>query len=150
MVTYNVTIQLLTTDPSIKSGMSVSVAIVTDVEQDVLDVPNGAIKTSGNSSYVLMFDAPLPGGDSAGGAASATAPREQAVQLGTSNDTSTVITSGLKEGDTVVVRTVTATAAASTAASATSLLGGGTRGGLGGAGGGATRALTGAGGARGN
>ena len=150
VVTYNVTIQLLTTDPSIKSGMSVSVAIVTDVEQDVLDVPNGAIKTSGNSSYVLMFDAPLPGGDSAGGAASATAPREQAVQLGTSNDTSTVITSGLKEGDTVVVRTVTATAAASTAASATSLLGGGTRGGLGGAGGGATRALTGAGGARGN
>ena len=146
VVTYNVTVKLLTTDPRVKSGMSVSVAIVTDVEQDVLDVPNSAIKTSGNSSYVLVFDQPLAGGESTTGATSATAPRQQAVVLGTSNDTSTVITSGLKEGDTVVVRTISASAAtASTAASATSLLGG-SRGGIGG--GGATRALT--GGGRGN
>lgn len=146
VVTYNVTVKLLAADPRIKPGMSITVAIVTDVEQDVLDVPNSAIKTSGGSSTVMVFDSPLQGGESAQGALSSTAPRSQQVELGTSNDTSTVITSGLKEGDTVVVRTITAAAAkTTTAASATSLLGGNNRGGTGA---GAARGFTGAG--RGN
>ena len=93
-----------------------------------------AVKTQGNNSYVEVFDQQLPGGTATGGAPSPTLPRQVPVQVGISNDTSTEITSGLKEGDIVVTRTITGASTAS-AAQAPSLFGN-------------TRALGGGGGAR--
>ncbi|MEK9151915.1 MAG: HlyD family efflux transporter periplasmic adaptor subunit [Patescibacteria group bacterium] len=46
VVTYGVTIAFDTQDLRIKPGMSVSAAIITDVKQDVLMVPNSAIKAA--------------------------------------------------------------------------------------------------------
>ncbi len=59
VVTYSVKIGFDTQDDRIKSGMSTSAAIITDVKQDVLMVPNSAVKSRGTASYVEMFNPPL-------------------------------------------------------------------------------------------
>jgi len=141
VVTYNAQIAFDTQDTRVKPGMSVSASIITNVSADVLTVPNAAVKTQNNATYVSVFDKPLTGGSSAQGAISLTPPKAVAVQTGLSDDTNTEITSGLKEGDTVVVRTITTSGA--TAQSAPSLFGA-TAGRAGGAAaGGATRAVQG-------
>lgn len=134
VVTYNVEIAFDTQDPRVKSGMSVSAAIVTNVKQDVLTVPNSAVQSQGNSKFVLIPSAPTVKSSTGQGVTMATAPTEQEVEVGVSNDSTTEIVSGLKEGDSVIARTITATAAKTT--TAPSLLGGGTRAG------GATRIST--------
>ena len=111
VVTYNVKISFDAQDERVKPGMSVSVAIITDVKQDVVMVPNSAVKTSGNprtegaeqSSYDgnARYVEILVGG----------APEQRAVEIGLSNDTSTEITSGLKEGEPVVTQTIDAAVA---------------------------------------
>jgi len=83
-----------TQDERVKSGMSVSAAIITDIKQDVLLVPNAAVKSNGGQ-YVEMLENNVP--------------RNQTVETGLSNDTMTEIKSGLKEGDKVVTQTTTAT-----------------------------------------
>ena len=118
-----------TQDSRVKSGMSVSAAIITDTKQDVLVALNSAIKSQGNAYYIEMFDSSLlsPSGTQANqGVPSATLPRQQSVEVGLSDDTQTEIISGVKEGDQIVVRTIAASAAtAQTAPSASSLLRGG-------------------------
>jgi HlyD family secretion protein len=135
VVNYNVQISFATQDARIKSGMSATAAIVTAVHQDVLTVPNSAIKTTNGTSMVQVFDTPLPA-PTAGttGSLSAVPPRMVAVTPGLSDDTNTEITSGLTEGQLVVSRTITSSAKTTTAAAtAPSLLGGAaTRGGAGG------------------
>ena len=120
VVTYGVKISFDTNDDRVKSGMSVSAAIITDIKQDTLLVPISAVKTQGSVNYVEMFDTSLPP-PTAGtqGSPSATTPRQQQVEIGISNDTLIEIISGLKEGDQVVSRTVAAqtTTAASQAPS---------------------------------
>ncbi|MFH1170356.1 MAG: efflux RND transporter periplasmic adaptor subunit [Candidatus Vogelbacteria bacterium] len=124
VVTYNVKIGFDTQparpsggDDQVKPGMSASAAIITDVKQDILMVPNSAVKVSGQTNYVEMFDQPrLP----------AIPPRRQPVEIGVTNDESTEIISGLKEGDEIVVRTITAQTTP-TASTAPSIFGGGTR-----------------------
>lgn len=135
VVTYSVKILFDTQDDRIKPGMSVSAAIITNVKTDVLTVPNSALKTQGNNSYVEMFDQALPAPtDGNPGSVSPTLPRQQTVEIGLSNDTDSEIITGLKEGDQIVTRTIVPTTAKTTAPSATSLLGGagGNRGGAGG------------------
>ncbi len=112
VVTYNVKIAFDTQDDRVKSGMSINAAIITDVRQDVLLVPNNAVKSQGNAHYVEMFDTPAPAVQGNQGFVSPMPPRQQTVTIGISNDTSTEITSGLNEGDQVVSRTITAAAAA--------------------------------------
>ena len=111
VVTYQVKILLDSGDNRIKPGMSVSAAIITDIKQDALIVPNGAVKTSGDSHYVEVFDpANLPAAGlalSSQGIVSATPPSQKIVVIGISNDTSTEIISGLNAGDLVVSRTIT-------------------------------------------
>ncbi len=120
VVTYAVKISFDTQDERIKSGMSVSAAIITDVKQDVLIAPNSAVKSlpaqagQGNARYVEMLDAGIP--------------RQQTVEAGLSNDTDTEIISGLKEGDQIITRTVNS-ATTQTAQQAPSLFGGGGGGG---------------------
>ena len=102
VVTYNVTIGFDTQDGRIKPGMSVSAAIITDAKQDVLLVPNSAVKSSNNESYV---EKPLTNAGSTD-----ISVQRQNVTTGLVNDTMTEIINGLDEGDQVVTQTITSAA----------------------------------------
>jgi len=99
VVTYGVKIGLDTQDSRVKPGMSVSAAIITNVKQDVLLIPNAAVKSNGGQ-YVEVLENNIP--------------RNQTVETGLSNDTMTEIISGLKEGDKVITQTITASVATAT------------------------------------
>ena len=149
VVTYNVQISFTTQDSRVKPGMSVSASIVTNVKQDVLLIPSSAVKTQGSSNYVQV-PASIPAGQSQSsltnsqGVSLSAAPITQSVQIGDSNDTQTEISSGLKEGDYVIVRAITSSATAQTTQNSSSIRIPGITGGGGGggtifrAGGGAT------------
>lgn len=138
VVTYDVKINFDTQDDSVKPSMSVSAAIITDIKQDVLVVPNSAIKSQGGNSYVQMFSAPLvPPTDGLVGSISTIPPTNVPIATGLSNDTDTEIVSGLNEGDEIVTRAIAPSAGTATAA-APSLFGstgGGARSGAAAAGG---------------
>lgn len=118
VVTYTVTIAFGTQDDRVKSGMSVSAAIITNVKQDVLMVQNSAVKTQTNAHYVELFDTPLVSAatSTSAGVPSKAAPRQQSVEIGLSNDTTTEIISGLSEGQQIVTRTIAGTASTATQA----------------------------------
>lgn len=133
VVTYGVQISFDTQDERVKSGMSVSAAIITDMRQDVLTVSNAAIKTSNNSSYVEMFQPPIVDTGGNAGTLSTQFPVSQTVEVGLSDDSISEIISGLKEGDQIITRTIT-TSSAPAASTAPSLFGSqGNRGATGGA-----------------
>ncbi|KKQ68940.1 MAG: RND family efflux transporter MFP subunit, HlyD family secretion protein [Candidatus Peregrinibacteria bacterium GW2011_GWF2_38_29] len=123
VVTYNVKIVFDMQDTRIKPGMSVSAAIIIDTKADVLAIPSGAVKSQGDTYYVEFVDSTNTQSATAGvqGVTLLKAPQQQTVEIGISNDTSTEIISGLKEGDQVVSRTITGS---TTAPAASSLLGG--------------------------
>jgi multidrug efflux pump subunit AcrA (membrane-fusion protein) len=131
VVSYTVTILFDTQDERIKPGMSVSATIITEIKQEVIVVPVGAIKTQGDVSYVeLVPDGASLGAASINGVILETLPQQQIVEVGISNDTVSEIISGLAVGDYVVSRTITGTTGAgSTQAQAPSLFGGTTGGG---------------------
>ncbi len=116
VVTYTVQIVFDTQDNRVKPGMSVSAAIIIDSKQNVLMVSNSAIKSSVNGSYVLAPNEDVSAdliGKSAGVVFKNT-PKQIAVEVGLANDTETEITSGLNEGDVIVVRTVDSSSAQTT------------------------------------
>ncbi|MBI2623247.1 MAG: HlyD family efflux transporter periplasmic adaptor subunit [Candidatus Liptonbacteria bacterium] len=118
VVNYGVTIALDTQDGRVKPGMSVSAMVVTDMRQDVLTVPNAALKAQGNMHYVQVargVEAGVAGQSSAQGMLLALPPQRQAVTIGLSNDAVTELTSGVKEGDVVVTREITPSAQTQTA-----------------------------------
>jgi len=118
VITYSMTISFDSVDNRILPQMSVSAEIVTDVKQDVLIVPNSAVKTdSSGGHYVQVMINGVP--------------QTRNVEVGISNDTDTEITSGLSEGDTVVTQTITSTGSSSSSSTPSSTR----RGGLGGFGG---------------
>lgn len=106
VVSYGVQIAFATQDPRVKPGMSVNASIITDERPGALSVPSSAIKTQNGHPYVLIFDAPLPATPGAQGAPSATLPRQVPVTIGIASNSTTEIVSGLIEGQSVVVRTV--------------------------------------------
>lgn len=121
VVTYMVKISFGTQDDRVKSGMSVSAAIIINMKQDVLLVPNSAVKNQGGIFSVEIFDTPLvPLATSTSGSntgvPSMIVPRQQRVEAGLSNDTMTEIVSGLKDGEQVVSRTIAGTANTATQA----------------------------------
>lgn len=123
VVNYNIKISFDSSNDSIKEGMSVSAAIITKIAADVVVVPNSALKTKNGNSFVEVFDvAPAATTDGLQGAPSAIAPKQVGVEIGISDDTNTEIISGLKVGDNIVTKTITATTV-STANTAPSLLG---------------------------
>jgi HlyD family secretion protein len=128
VVTYTITISFDSTDPRVKSGMSVSASIITDVKPDVLMVPNSAIKSSGDTHYVEVFSPALTSTAGTTGTPSTIPPARKQVEIGIASDSDSEIISGLSEGDQIVTRTITGTTTTQTA-SAPSLLGGNTRGG---------------------
>ncbi|MFA6160071.1 MAG: efflux RND transporter periplasmic adaptor subunit [Parcubacteria group bacterium] len=120
VVTYNVTIGFDSLDERIKPAMSVSASIITDAKQDVLLVPNSAVKTQNGSSYVQF----LTNGT----------PEQIPIEIGLSNNTDTQIISGIKAGDNVITQTIKSGATSTTSGSGGSSLrvpglgGGGFRG----------------------
>jgi len=107
VVSYPAVLSFDTTDSRLKPGMSVSATITTDIKQDVIAVSSSAIKTSGDTKYVLVMN------DS--GEVS-----QQTVETGLVGDSTTEITSGLTVGQTIVTQTITASSS-STSTSTTSL-----------------------------
>jgi HlyD family secretion protein len=100
VVTYSATIGFDVPDPRIKPGMSVSASIIYDVKTDILTVPNGAVKSDTNGSYVQVMNGTIP--------------ERKAVETGISNSTGTEIVSGLAVGDKVVTKTVNPNATTTT------------------------------------
>ncbi len=130
VVSYTVKIGFDTQDTRVKPGMTVNASIQTAIHTDVLTVPSSAVKTQNSASYVQVFTPALTYTGAVGGVVSATAPGRVDVQVGLSDDTNTEITSGLKEGDQIVTRTITGTQTATPTTSS-----GSSRGGFGGGGG---------------
>lgn len=113
VVTYNVEIGFDTQDDRVKPGMSLNASIITDIKQDALAIPNSAVKSQGNKQYVEVFDRKFTQAEMGQGVTSQTPPRKQLIEIGISNDDSTEIISGLKEGDIIIARTIQATSAQS-------------------------------------
>ncbi|MGC8651410.1 MAG: efflux RND transporter periplasmic adaptor subunit [Minisyncoccia bacterium] len=109
VVNYNFQITFDQSDERLKPGMTVNADIVTETKSGVLVVPNAAIKTQGNRSYVQIVDPQeLPGNFNLKTSLTLkTPPKNQFIEIGTSNDQNTEIISGLNEGDYVVLRTIT-------------------------------------------
>ena len=101
VVTYNVQISFDTQDARVKPGMSINANVITAVAQNVLVIPNSAIKTQGNIKYVQV----LVNG----------APQQKAVTVGLVNDTNSQILTGLNAGDKVITQTINASATSTTA-----------------------------------
>jgi HlyD family secretion protein len=98
VVNYPVTVVIPDPDPALKPGMTAAVAIVTERHEDVLLVPNRAIRVSGGQRTVTVL---FQGQQIA-----------VPVTLGLSNETMTEIVDGqVQEGDTVVVTTTSASTA---------------------------------------
>ena len=114
VVNYNVELSLDEQDERVKSGMSVTADITTETTQDVIIVPNNAVKTQGRMSYVEVFENPLPSIKGNTPITSSIPPVQKRVEVGTSNDSFTEIISGINEGDQVVVRTITTAVVAKT------------------------------------
>jgi HlyD family secretion protein len=112
-----------TQDERIKPGMSVSAAIITDVKQDVLIVPNAAVKTSGEISYVEMPDETVAADatTNTSGVTLSKALKQQAITIGLANDSVTEVTEGLNEGDVVISRTISSSSTTATKSSGSSL-----------------------------
>ena len=92
VTSYPATIVMDATDLAIYPNMSVSATIITDTQTDVLLVPTSAISTINEVSNVqVMKDGK---------------PTNVEVAIGEANDTQTIITSGLTEGETVVTGSV--------------------------------------------
>jgi len=128
VVNYNVKITFDVQDDRVKSGMSVSASIITNNKQDVVVVPNSAVKIKNGTQYVEVFSANVP--LSSTPEVVSETPIQQTVQVGLSNDTSTEITSGVSVGDRIITKTTTASATAAKTSAAPSLFGsGGNRGG---------------------
>ncbi|PIT94031.1 hypothetical protein COU00_01040 [Candidatus Falkowbacteria bacterium CG10_big_fil_rev_8_21_14_0_10_43_11] len=117
VVTYKIKINFDTQDERVKPGMSVSAAIITETKQDALLAPNSAVKTQNNANYVEIFDQEYLADEMKQGVTPSIAPRKQTVEIGIADDISTEIISGLKEGNQIVIRTVTSSSSSSTKSS---------------------------------
>ena len=113
VVNYTVYVKLGSVDPRLRTGMTATVDIQTQVAAGVLAVPNAAVKTNNGTKYVLV----VTGGQTA----------RRTVKVGVSDDTYTQIVSGISEG--TVVSTGAAATSAGTSSSTTRSSGGGLLGG---------------------
>lgn len=92
VVGYGVEISLGESEVSLRPGMSVNAEITADSTEDVLIVPNSAVKSSGRETYIEE----VVGGEVV----------RRSVKVGASNTFYTEITDGLDVGDTVITNTV--------------------------------------------
>lgn len=120
VVSYNAEITFDSQVDLLKPEMSVAAAITTNVKQNVLVIPNSAVKSQNNQSYVET----LGNG----------APQQVNVEVGAANNTETEILSGIKAGDQIITQTIDPNLASTTSQNSGLRLPG-----LGGGGGGGNR-----------
>jgi multidrug efflux pump subunit AcrA (membrane-fusion protein) len=125
VTSYGVNIKLDTTSDQILPNMAATADIIVDTATDALYIPSAALVTQNGTTYART----LVNGKEV----------DAEVVTGISDDTNTVITSGLTEGETVITGTSTKASAASS--TSTSVFSSSLRGVTGG--GGAARAVTG-------
>ena len=89
VVYFNVTLQVNESDPRVRPGMTASASIAVSSQEGVLLVPNRAIRAV-DGDHVVYVRAPGAG------------LRPVTVQVGDSDESKTIITEGLEEGDLVV------------------------------------------------
>lgn len=115
VVNYSIKIVFDTQDDRVKSGMSVNASIITGIKTDVLAIPSSAIKSSGGTNYVEMPDtSEIPDQVSNAWVVLQKSLIKQQIEVGVTNGTSTEILSGLKEGDRIILRTVSQSSAQTT------------------------------------
>lgn len=133
VTSYGVNIKLDSGSNQILPNMAATASVIIDTATDALYVPSASLITQNGSTYART----LQGGKET----------DVAVETGISDDTDTVITSGLTEGQTVITGT-TSGATSSTSTTGTSVFSSSLRG-FGGGGGGGTTIRTGGGAAAG-
>lgn len=118
VVTFDVWISLDVASDLIRSGMSSSATIVTEIVKDALLVPNGAVKSDGDGGYYVQVL------DAEGN------PQKVTVETGLASSTQTQILSGISEGDKVVTASSTTSGSTDTGGAGGSfmMMGGGPRG----------------------
>ncbi len=102
---YPATILLDSRNVQILPNMSATANIITKTKNNILIVPSEAVQTRNGGTYVQVLKN--------------TKASDVTVETGISSDTETEITSGLKEGDTVITSTTTGTAGSAGGASGT-------------------------------
>jgi HlyD family secretion protein len=95
IVTYEVRVEITPTEVPIRPDMTASATVVVEEKENVLLIPNRAIRREGDVKYVEVL------GQSGG-----TEVRRVAIATGASNDAVTEVTAGLEEGDAVVTTVV--------------------------------------------
>jgi HlyD family secretion protein len=91
VINYYATVVLNETDPRLKDGLTAQARVITNQVQDVLTVPNSAVRKSGDQSTVTVIDA--------------NGTQQQVrFQAGLVGDDRTQVISGLREGQEVVLR----------------------------------------------
>jgi len=106
VVTYNVTIGFEELDSRIRPEMSVSASIKTEEKENVVIIPNSAIKTVSGISYVeIMKDG---------------VPERKTIEVGLENNSKAEIKSGVNQGDIVITQTIGSSSAASASSSSSS------------------------------
>ncbi|MGH3779503.1 MAG: HlyD family efflux transporter periplasmic adaptor subunit [Pseudonocardiaceae bacterium] len=91
VINYYATVVLNETDPRLKDGLTAQARVITNQVQDVLTVPNSAVRKSGDQSTVTIIDT--------------NGTQQQArFQPGLVGDDRTQVISGLREGQEVVLR----------------------------------------------
>ncbi len=89
VVNYPVTVSIDNPPDTVKAGMTASLNVITQQKNNVLLVPNRAIRTQGQQKVAtVLFEGQQI---------------QVSVTTGMNNDTMTEVTSGLKEGDTVLI-----------------------------------------------
>jgi HlyD family secretion protein len=92
IVTYEVRVEITPTEVSIKPDMTTSATVVVEEKENVLLIPNRAIRREGDVEYVEVL--------------AGTEVRRVAIATGASNDAVTEVTAGLEQGDLVVTNVV--------------------------------------------
>jgi HlyD family secretion protein len=92
IVTYEVRVEIASTEVSIKPDMTTSATVVVEEKENVLLIPNRAIRREGDVEYVEVL--------------AGTEVRRVAIATGASNDAVTEVTAGLEQGDLVVTNVV--------------------------------------------
>jgi RND family efflux transporter MFP subunit len=110
VVSYDVKILFDDNNPAIKTGMSVSAEIVVDQKENILLVPNSALRKDRNGNYVEVvkndalqqvdsFKRPI--------ALSKNSIEKRYIVSGISDNQFTEILDGLKEGEIIIIRSLT-------------------------------------------
>lgn len=103
VVSYNAEISFDEQNDLLKPGMSVSASIIIEVKQNVVIVPNSALKNKSGQNYVETL--------------AGASPVQVNVEVGMANNTDTEIISGINVGDKVITQIIDPSATVKTTAS---------------------------------